>query len=394
MASPPLMNTYARMSVAFERGEGVWLFDQQGNKFLDALSGIAVCGLGHAHPAVTWAITEQAGKLIHTSNLYTIPLQEQLGERLTELAGMDRAFFCNSGAEANEAAIKIARLHGHAKGIDRPAIVVMEQSFHGRTLATLSATGNRKAQAGFEPLVSGFVRAPFDDMIALEQIAKHNPDVCAVLVEPIQGEAGVRIPADDYLSRLRQLCDQKGWLLMLDEVQTGNGRTGSFFAYQQSNILPDVVTTAKGLGNGVPIGACLARNDAANLMKPGSHGSTFGGNLLACAAAHAVLDTLETQQLIGRAAELGSWMVDALRVELDGIEHIRDIRGRGLMIGIEFDQPVTELAVLAKVKGVLINVTGGGHIVRLLPPLITNDTEANLIVGVVSKLIKIAVGDD
>jgi len=394
MASQPLMNTYARMSVAFERGEGVWLFDQQGNKFLDALSGIAVCGLGHSHPAVTAAISQQAAKLIHTSNLYSIPLQEQLAQRLTLLSGMDQVFFCNSGAEANEAAIKIARLHGHAKGIDRPAIVVMEQSFHGRTLATLSATGNRKAQAGFEPLVSGFVRAPFDDMIALEQIAKHNPDVCAVLVEPIQGEAGVRIPADDYLSRLRQLCDQKGWLLMLDEVQTGNGRTGSFFAYQQSNILPDVVTTAKGLGNGVPIGACLARNDAANLMKPGSHGSTFGGNLLACAAAHAVLDTLETQQLIGRAAELGSWMVDALRVELDGIEHIRDIRGRGLMIGIEFDQPVTELAVLAKVKGVLINVTGGGHIVRLLPPLITNDTEANLIVGVVSKLIKIAVGDD
>lgn len=394
MASQPLMNTYARMSVAFERGEGVWLFDQQGNKFLDALSGIAVCGLGHAHPAVTSAIVNQAGKLIHTSNLYSIPLQEQLGQRLTQLAGMERAFFCNSGAEANEAAIKLARLFGHQKGLDQPAVVVMEQSFHGRTLATLSATGNRKAQAGFEPLVGGFVRAPFDDIAALETIAKHNPNVCAVLVEPIQGEAGIRIPAEDYLERLRQLCDAKGWLLMLDEVQSGNARTGTFFNYQQSNILPDVVTTAKGLGNGFPIGACLARGEAALLMKPGSHGSTFGGNPLACAAALAVLDTIEQQQLSSRAAKLGAWMLNAFREELDGTDHIRDIRGRGLMIGIEFDHPVTELAVLAKVKGILINVTGNGHVVRLLPPLITNDTEANLIVGVISKLIKIVVGDD
>ncbi|HEY5718638.1 MAG TPA: aspartate aminotransferase family protein, partial [Motiliproteus sp.] len=383
-----------RMPVAFERGEGVWLFDQQGNKFLDALSGIAVCGLGHAHPAVTSAIVNQAGKLIHTSNLYSIPLQEQLGQRLTQLAGMERAFFCNSGAEANEAAIKLARLFGHQKGLDQPAVVVMEQSFHGRTLATLSATGNRKAQAGFEPLVGGFVRAPFDDIAALETIAKHNPNVCAVLVEPIQGEAGIRIPAEDYLERLRQLCDAKGWLLMLDEVQSGNARTGTFFNYQQSNILPDVVTTAKGLGNGFPIGACLARGEAALLMKPGSHGSTFGGNPLACAAALAVLDTIEQQQLSSRAAKLGAWMLNAFREELDGTDHIRDIRGRGLMIGIEFDHPVTELAVLAKVKGILINVTGNGHVVRLLPPLITNDTEANLIVGVISKLIKIVVGDD
>ncbi|WP_210396882.1 aspartate aminotransferase family protein [Motiliproteus sediminis] len=394
MASKALMNTYARMSVAFERGEGAWLYDADGNKFLDALSGIAVCGLGHAHPAVTRAISEQAAQLIHTSNLYTIPLQEQLAERLTELSGMDQVFFGNSGAEANEAAIKLARLHGHKQGINKPAIVVMEQSFHGRTLATLSATGNRKAQAGFEPLVSGFVRAPFDDIRALEQIADNNQDVCAILLEPIQGEAGVRIPSSDYLRQIRDLCDRKGWLMMLDEVQTGNGRSGTFFAYQQHNLLPDVVTTAKGLANGVPIGACLARNDVASLMGPGSHGSTYGGNPLACAAALAVLDTLEQDGLMARAAELGGWMVAALREELDGTEHIRDIRGKGLMIGIEFDQPITELAVLAKVKGILINVTGGGHIVRLLPPLITNDTEANLMVGVISKLIKIVVGDD
>lgn len=394
MATTPLMNNYARLSVAFERGEGSWLFDQQGNKFLDALSGIAVCGLGHAHPKVTQAISEQAAKLIHTSNLYTIPLQEQLAAKLTDLSGMDNVFFCNSGAEANEAAIKLARLHGHQRGIKNPSIIVMEQSFHGRTMATLTATGNRKAQAGFEPLVPGFIRAPFDDIDAIRTIANNNTNVVAILVEPIQGESGVKVPADDYLNQLRQICDEQSWLLMLDEVQTGNGRTGSYFAYQHNNILPDVVTTAKGLGNGVPIGACLARGDAADVLQPGNHGSTFGGNPLACAAALAVIDTIESDNLSGRAAELGDWMQQAFRTEFEGAEYIKDVRGKGLMIAIELNQPCNELAVLAKVKGILLNVTGDGKIVRLLPPLILTNNEASLIVGVVSKLIKILVADE
>ncbi|MEH6648507.1 MAG: aspartate aminotransferase family protein [Motiliproteus sp.] len=394
MDTTPLMNNYARLSVAFERGDGCWLYDTQGNKFLDALSGIAVCGLGHAHPKVTQAICEQAAKLTHTSNLYTIPLQEQLAAKLTELSGMDNVFFGNSGAEANEAAIKLARLYGHQHGIDNPAIIVMEQSFHGRTMATLTATGNRKAQAGFEPLVPGFIRAPFDDVEAIRTIAKNNANVVAILVEPIQGESGVRVPADDYLNQLRQICDEHSWLLMLDEVQTGNGRTGSYFSYQQNNILPDVVTTAKGLGNGVPIGACLARGEAAHVLQPGNHGSTFGGNPLACAAALAVIETIESDNLCGKAAEMGDWLRQAFRDEFDGADYVLDIRGKGLMVAIELDQACSELAVLAKVKGVLINVTGDGKIVRLLPPLILSENEASLIVGVVAKLIKILVSDE
>ncbi|MCW8886868.1 MAG: aspartate aminotransferase family protein [Motiliproteus sp.] len=394
MASQPLMNTYARMSVAFERGEGSWLYDTQGNKFLDALSGIAVCGLGHAHPAVTQAITDQAAKLIHTSNLYTIDLQEQLAEKLCAVSGMESVFFGNSGAEANEAAIKLARLYGHNKGIENPSIIVMEQSFHGRTLATLSATGNRKVHAGFEPLVGGFVRAPYDDIAAIEAIAQNSPNVVAILVEPIQGESGVRIPADDYLANLRKICDQNNWLLMLDEVQTGNGRTGSYFAYQSAGILPDVVTTAKGLGNGVPIGACLAQGEAASTLKPGNHGSTFGGNLLACAAALAVVDTIEKENLCDRASQLGAKMIADFTEELEGADYIRDIRGKGMMIAIELDQPCTELAVLAKVKGILLNVTGDGKVIRMLPPLTLTDSEASLIVGVISKLIKIIAADD
>ena len=288
-----LMETYKRLPVAFARGAGAYLEDTDGKKYLDALTGIAVCGLGHAHPNVTRAIADQAGALTHTSNLYEIPLQTSLAEKLCARSGMDKVFFGNSGAEANEAAIKIARLHGHNQGIEKPTVVVMEGSFHGRTMATLTATGNRKVQAGFEPLLKGFVRAPFGDADAVALIAKNNPDVTAVLVEPVLGEGGVIIPADDYLARLRAICDEHNWLLMLDEVQTGNGRTGAYFAYQKAGILPDVVTTAKGLGNGVPIGACLARGHAADILQPGNHGSTFGGNPLVCAAAHAVLDTLE-----------------------------------------------------------------------------------------------------
>lgn len=394
MAFEPVMKTYNRLSVAFERGEGAWLYDTDGNKYLDALSGIAVTGLGHAHPAVTHAISEQAARLMHTSNLYSIPLQDQLAERLTRIAGMDNVFFGNSGAEANEAAIKIARRYGHEKGIDLPTIIVMDNSFHGRTMATLSATGNRSAQAGFEPLVAGFVRAPYNDVEAVRTIAANNPNVVAILVEPIQGESGVAIPADDYLNQLRDICDEQDWLLMLDEVQTGNGRTGTYFAYQKNGIVPDVVTTAKGLGNGVPIGACLASGKAATVFAPGNHGSTFGGNPLACAAALAVIETINNEGLAKRAQELGDRIVQGFREQLAGADYVKEVRGAGLMIAIELSEAGTELAVLSKVKGVLLNVTGGGKIVRMLPPLIMSDTEADLLVNTISKLIKIYSADD
>lgn len=394
MAVTPIMNTYNRLSVAFDHGTGAWLYDTDGNKYLDALSGIAVCGLGHSHPAVTHAISEQAAKLIHTSNLYTVPLQERLAERLCAISGMDSVFFGNSGAEANEAAIKLARRYGHQKGIDNPAIIVMENSFHGRTLATLSATGNRAVQVGFEPLVSGFVRAPYDDVDAIRTIAANNPNVVAILVEPVQGEAGIRIPADDYLNALRSICDEHEWLLMLDEVQTGNGRTGKYFAFQHNNILPDVVTTANGLGNGVPIGACLAAGKAATILTPGTHGSTYGGNPLACAAALAVVDTIQGENLCQRAEQLGKRICDGFRAQLGGSDYIREIRNKGLMIGIELTEAGTELAVLAKVKGILLNVTGGGRVVRLLPPLIMSDSEADLLVNTLSKLIQIYAADE
>ena len=394
MSSQPLMNTYNRLSVAFERGEGVWIYDTDGNRYLDALSGIAVTGLGHAHPAVTRAISDQAGRLLHCSNLYTIPLQSQLGEKLTALAGMDNVFFGNSGAEANEAAIKLARRYGHQKGIDVPTIIVMENAFHGRTLATLSATGNRSTQAGFEPLVSGFVRVPYDDIEAVRQIAEKNPNIAAILVEPIQGEGGVHVPADDYLSQLRAICDEQEWLLMLDEVQTGNGRTGRYFAYQHTDILPDVVTTAKGLANGVPIGACLARGEAAKLFSPGTHGTTFGGNPLACAAGLAVVDTISAENLCQHAEELGNYIVEQFRAQLGDQPFVRDVRGKGLMLGIELAEAGTELAVLAKVKGVLLNITGGGRVVRMLPPLIMSKNEADLMINTVSQLIRIYAGEE
>ncbi len=394
MAAMPIMNTYNRLSVAFDHGAGAWLYDTDGNKYLDALSGIAVCGLGHSHPAVTHAICEQAAHLIHTSNLYTIPLQQRLAERLCAISGMDSVFFGNSGAEANEAAIKLARRYGHQKGIDNPAIIVMENSFHGRTLATLSATGNRAVQVGFEPLVSGFVRAPYDDVDAIRTIAANNPNVVAILVEPVQGEAGIRIPADNYLNQLRDICDEHEWLLMLDEVQTGNGRTGEYFAFQHNAILPDVVTTAKGLGNGVPIGACLAAGKAATILSPGAHGSTYGGNPLACAAALAVVDTIQDENLCQRAEQLGKRICDGFREQLGDSDYILEIRNKGLMIGIELTEAGTELAVLAKVKGILLNVTGGGRVVRLLPPLIMSDSEADLLVNTLSKLIQIYAADE
>ncbi|GAA0690122.1 aspartate aminotransferase family protein [Marinobacterium maritimum] len=394
MATQPLMNVFNRLSVAFEHGEGAWLYDTAGNKYLDALCGIAVTGLGHAHPAVTRAISEQAAKLIHCSNIYTIPLQEQLAEKLTRISGMDNAFFANSGAEANEAAIKLARRYGHNRKIENPTIIVMEQSFHGRTLATLSATGNRATQQGFEPLVGGFVRVPFDDVEAVRQVARNNPNVVAILVEPIQGEGGIHIPAADYLNQLRQICDEQQWLLMLDEVQTGNGRTGRYFAYQHNDILPDVVTTAKGLGNGFPIGACLARGIAAETLTPGSHGTTYGGNPLACATALAVVDTIEQDNLCQRAEVLGNRIADGFRAQLGDAPYVQEIRNKGLMIGIELTEAGSELAVLAKVKGILLNVTGGGRVVRMLPPLIMSDQEADLLVNTVVQLIRVYAGEE
>jgi acetylornithine aminotransferase len=379
-----VMPTYARLPVCFERGEGAWLWDKDGKRHLDALSGIAVCNLGHAHPAVTAAISLQAGKLVHTSNLYRVGLQETLADDLCAASGMDNVFFCNSGAEANEAAIKLARKYGHGLGVDEPAIVVMESSFHGRTLATLSATGNAKIQQGFEPLVGGFVRVPYDDVDAVFSI--DNPNVVAVLVEPVQGEGGVRIPGPGYLKRLRELCDQRGWLLMLDEVQTGMGRTGSLFAFQQTGILPDVFTLAKALGNGVPIGACLAHGAAAEMLTAGKHGSTFGGNPLACAAALAVLKTLREENLVARAGILGSAIAENLRAEFSGNAQVVEVRNHGLMIGIQLEKPCGELVGLALEQGLLINVTAE-TIIRLLPPLILADGEAQLLVGKLAAIV-------
>lgn len=381
-----LMTTYAPMDVCFEHGEGAWLYDSKGKKYLDALAGIAVCGLGHAHPNVTTAICEQAGKLLHSSNLYTVANQQKLADALCRVSGMDRVFFSNSGAEANEAAIKIARKYGHSLGIKLPTIIVLENSFHGRTMATLSATGNRKVQAGFEPLVQGFVRAPYNDIEAISNIARNNNDIVAVMVEPIQGESGIRLPDKQYLNQLRALCDEHKWLLILDEIQTGMARTGLWFAFQHTDIKPDVMTLAKSLGNGVPIGACLALEKTANLMTPGSHGSTFGGNPLACAAALAVIDTIEQDQLLLNAKTQGEYLLTQLKLKLDGIKGVTDIRGKGLMIGIELAQPCSELVAQALQKGLLFSVQSNNTI-RLLPPLIFNQQQCDTVVEIVSALV-------
>lgn len=387
MPDQALMETYRRLPVAFARGEGPRLYDTEGRAYLDALSGIAVCGLGHAHPRVAEAIARQASTLVHTSNLYRVPLQEALAERLCTSAGMDRVFFGNSGAEANEAAIKLARLWGHRKGYKAPQIVVMEGAFHGRTLATLTATGNRKVQAGFEPLVAGFVRAPYGDADALATIAENQPEVVAVLVEPIQGEGGIVVPPAGYLEALRAHCDAHGWLLMLDEVQTGAGRTGRLFCYQHSTVLPDVVTVAKGIANGFPIGACLARGEAAEVLGPGTHGSTFGGNPLACAAAAATLDVLDDEDLCARAEALGARMRARFEEALAGENRVVEVRGLGLMIGIELAEPAPDLVGRALAAGLLLNVTQE-RVVRLLPPLVLSDAEADEVVDRVVALIR------
>ncbi|SFP65359.1 acetylornithine aminotransferase apoenzyme [Nitrosomonas cryotolerans] len=381
------MNTYSRLPVSFVKGEGVWLWDNQGQRYLDALAGIAVCGLGHCHPKLTKALCEQAKRLIHTSNLYGIDNQEQLATRLATLSNMDNVFFCNSGAEANETAIKLARLYGHNNGIDLPTIIVMERSFHGRTMATLTASGNRRVQAGFEPLLTGFVRVPYNNLEAVTQVAVNNKNVVAILVEPYQGEGGVNIPQAHYLQDLRKICDQHGWLLMLDEVQCGIGRSGKWFAFQHSDIIPDVMTLAKGLGSGVAIGACLASGIAAEVFKPGNHASTFGGNPLACAAALTTLDVIAEDNLIEHAMNLGNLIRDRLKKQLADEAGVVQIRGQGLMMGIELSIPCGELVKKALEKKLLINVTSD-RVVRLLPALVMQQSEAEQMVDAVCLLIK------
>ncbi len=381
------MNTYMRLPVTFVKGKGVWLWDDQGKRYLDALAGIAVCSLGHCHPKLVKAISEQAGMLIHTSNLYRIDKQEKLAHKLSLLSGMNKAFFCNSGAEANEAAIKLARLYGHNKGIDFPTIIVMEQSFHGRTMATLTASGSRKVQAGFEPLLTGFARVPFNDLEAITQVAAHNKNIVAILVEPYQGEGGINIPQANYLKGLRQICDKNGWLLMLDEVQCGIGRSGKWFAFQHSGIVPDVVTLAKGLGSGVPIGACLAGNIAGEVFKPGNHASTFGGNPLACTAAITTLNVIEEEDLMSNAMEQGDFMRKTFQTQLEDVEDVMEIRGQGLMIGIELSKPCGDLVKDALKKELLINVTLD-KVIRLLPSLVLKRSEAEQMVNTVSTLIR------
>jgi acetylornithine/N-succinyldiaminopimelate aminotransferase len=381
-----VMNTYARLPVAFERGEGSWLWDANGKRYLDAVAGVAVCGLGHSHPKYVAALREQLGRLIHTSNLYQITLQEKLADRLAAISGMDNVFFCNSGCEANEAAIKLARLHGHKKNIEAPAIIVLEKAFHGRTIATLSATGSRKVQAGFEPLLSGFVRVPFDDLDAVRRVAESNRNVVAILAELLQGEGGVNLCHAGYLRGLREICDAHGWLLMLDEVQSGMGRTGKWFAFQHSDVMPDVMPLAKGLASGVPIGACLANGPAAQLFKPGNHGSTFGGNPLACAAALATLDIIEEEKLMDNAVKVGDFIRAELARRIGGMKGVREIRGQGLMIGIELEHACGELVQQSLDQGMLINVTVD-NVIRLLPPLVFRQEEAGLLLETLVPLI-------
>jgi acetylornithine aminotransferase len=367
------MNTYNRIPVAFARGEGVWVWDESGKRYLDALAGIAVNTLGHGHPALTRAIAEQSLRLIHASNLYRIAEQEKLAEKLAAVSGTENAFFCNSGCEANEAAIKLARLYGHGKGVESPAIVVMDKAFHGRTLATLSATGNRKVQAGFEPLVTGFVRVPFNDIESVRQVAAHDRSVVAVLVEPIQGEGGINVGAMEYLRGLREIC--------------GLGRTGKWFVYQHAGIRPDVVLLAKGLASGVPIGACLAGGPAAQVFQPGTHGSTFGGNPLACAAALATLTAIEEEGLLKNAERIGGILLRGLREALDGRPGVVEVRGQGLMIGVELERPCADLVKRALDAGLLINVTMD-KVIRLLPPLIMNEAEAREVLSILVPLAR------
>ena len=382
-----LMHAYARKSVSFVRGSGASLWDENGTEYLDAIAGVAVTNIGHAHPEVAAALAEQAGLLLHTSNMFDIEWQTRLGKRLCALADMERGFFCNSGAEANETALKLARLHARKQGIEHPQILVMENSFHGRTIATLAATGNPAVQHGFEPLMPGFVRVPYDNIDALREAAATSPGIVAVLIEPVQGEGGVRSASEHYLHALRALCDERNWLLMMDEVQTGMGRTGAWFGFQHAGIVPDVITLAKGLGNGFPIGACLARGSAAELFSPGTHGSTFGGNPLACRVGCTVIDVIERDNLPERAAVLGARLLWGLRRELANAPGIVAIRGQGLMAGIELDHACDDLVEKALQKERMLITVTRGHIVRLLPPLICNEAQIDEIAERLARLL-------
>jgi len=379
------MNTYGHRDTTLVKGEGPYVWDDRGRRYLDAISGIAVCGLGYSHPKIVDALCDQARTLIHCSNLYLNRPQQDLGDLLLRVSGMDKVFFGNSGAEANEAAIKIARKFGRDKGIALPQIITADNSFHGRTMATLSATGNAKIQKGFDPLVPGFVRVPYASVDAVAQAG--NNDTVAVFVEPVQGEGGIRVPPTRYLNELRELCNERGWLLMCDEIQSGNGRAGAYFAYQLNGILPDVVTTAKGLGNGLPIGACLARGDAAGVLQQGNHGSTFGGNPLVTRTALAVVETIVEENYLERVQHLSQLMLSGLKAQLDGVKGVVEVRGLGLLIGIELERECAELVEKAKQKNILINVTNA-RTVRLLPPFILSDEQAQEIVDTVCRVIK------
>ncbi len=382
-----LMQNYSRQPLALSHGEGVWVWDGEGRRYLDALSGIAVNTVGHAHPRLVAALRDQVAKLIHCSNVYQIPLQDRLADRLCELSGADAAFFCNSGLEANEAAIKLARLWGHRRGHALPQILVFEGAFHGRSLATLSATGNPKVQKGFEPLVEGFVRVELNDEAAVERAARENPGLSAVFIEAIQGEGGIRPAQLEFLRFLRRLCDQHGWLLMIDEVQCGMGRTGKWLAHQWADLRPDVVAMAKGLASGVPIGAVLGYGEAARVFGPGQHGSTFGGNPLACRAALETLAIVEDEGLLDNAARVGGWMIAQLRERLGGLPGVREVRGSGLMIGIELDRPCGELVEQARQAGLLINVTHD-TVIRLLPALVLRREEAEQLLALLVPLVQ------
>ena len=386
MTSAHLMNTYSPQPVAFARGEGAWLWDTQGRKYLDALAGIAVNGLGHAHPVLTRAIAEQAGRIIHTSNLFEVPEQERLAAKLCAISGMDNAFFGNSGAEANECAIKLARLHGHQRGIENSQIVVMEKAWHGRTLATLSATGSRKAQAGFEPLMGGFIRVPYNDIEAIERVAE-NPSIVAVLMEVLQGEGGINVADFDYVRKLRAICDRKQWFLMIDEVQSGMGRTGKWLAHQWTGVVPDVITLAKGLASGVPVGACLARGAASKVFKPGNHGTTFGGGPLVSVAGLTTLEVIEKDGLLKHAADMGKLLKEELERGLKGVAGVKDIRGEGLMMGVELDRPCGEIVKRALAAGLVTNVTAD-KVIRLLPPLVIKDSEVKQLAALLVPVVK------
>ncbi len=382
-----VMNTYARLPVAFVRGQGVWLYDESGKKYLDALAGIAVNTLGHAHPRLVRALTEQIGRVIHTSNLFQIPLQEQAADRIAAITGLDEVFFCNSGLEANEAAIKVARKYGHERGIAEPAIIVMEKAFHGRSLATLSATGSRKVQAGFEPLVQGFVRVPLNDLDAVRQVAERNKNVVAVFVEPIQGEGGINLARMEYLRGLKEICDRHEWLFMSDEVQCGLGRTGKWFVYQHAGIEPDVVPLAKGLASGVPVGACVVGRRAKGVFKPGNHGSTFGGNPLAMCGVVTTLDTMKEEDLLANAVRVGSAIRDGLAAALKDVAGIVEVRGMGMMIGVELDRPCGDIVKVALERGLVVNVTAE-NVIRILPPLVMSADEGRQVVERLAPIVR------